>query len=167
MVWLDNVSIFNVWLIWLISTHVLDHYCRGKMKHKTSEVKWNISEWLRQLTETKFFQPVDTNLTENRERRSNTLSQICIQRLKSMTVYRYLQDRECKTPNIYFLPKIHKAITRPMGRPIVSANGCPTEKISNFVDHFLNPPSTHNKSYVKDTTHFLKIIRDTGVVPPD
>ena len=30
---------------------------------------------------------------------------------------------------------------------------------------FSNPLSTQNKSYMKDTTHFLKIIRDSGIVP--
>ena len=66
---------------------------------------------------------------------------------------------------MYFLPQIHKGITPPRGRPIVSANGSPTEKMSIFIDHFPNTPSTLNKSYVKDTTHFLKLIRDAGVVP--
>ena len=68
---------------------------------------------------------------------------------------------------MYFLPKIHKGITPPPGRPIVSANGCPIQKMSKFVDHFLNTPSTLNKSYVNYTTHFLKFIRDAGVVPPN
>jgi hypothetical protein len=44
----------------------------------------------------------------------------------------------------------------------VSANGCPTEKISKFVDHFLKPTI---KSYVKDTTHFFSLINDIGVLP--
>ena len=80
------------------------------------------------------------------------------------SVYMYLVDKECKTPNLYLLPKIYKGFPL-KGRPIMSANGSPTEKISQFVDHFLFEPSTHNESYVKDTTHFLKIIRDTGAVP--
>ena len=44
-------------------------------------------------------------------------------------------------------------------------NKGPTERISYLVDHFLNPPSTYHHSYVKDTTHFLKLIRDSGIVP--
>ena len=67
---------------------------------------------------------------------------------------------------MYFLRKIHKRIIPPPGRQIVSANGCLTEKNSKFVGHFFNTPSTLNKSYVKDITHFLKSIRDAGVVPP-
>ena len=77
-------------------------------------------------------------------------------------MYMYLQDKEYKTPHVYFLPKLHKGTIPAHRRPIVSANGCPTEIISVFVEHFLNPPSIHNKSYVKDTTDFQKMIRDTG-----
>jgi hypothetical protein len=84
-----------------------------------------------------------------------------------ISVYNYLINREPRTANLYLLPKIHKGITPPPGRPICSANGSPTEKISQLVDHFLNPPTTQQKSYVKDTTHFLKILQEFGPLPPD
>ena len=38
-------------------------------------------------------------------------------------------------------------------------------KISQFVDHFLNPPTTKLRSFVKDTTHFLQILKETGTLP--
>jgi hypothetical protein len=63
------------------------------------------------------------------------------------------------------LPKIHKGITPPPGRTIISANGCPTEKISKLVDHFLNPASTYHKSYVKDSAHFLNLIGNLDKLP--
>ena len=48
------------------------------------------------------------------------------------------------------LPKIHKNREHPPGRPIVSGNGCPTERISKFVDFFLQMhiiiPSCHPRS---------------------
>ena len=53
------------------------------------------------------------------------------------------------------LPKVHKTLQNPPGRPIVSGNSGPTEKLSKLVDHFLNPLVPTIKSYVKDTTHFL------------
>ena len=68
-----------------------------------------------------------------------------------------------RTPQIYFLPKIHKNKIPPPGRPIVSANSCPTEKISAFVDHFLNPLVKERKSYVKDTTDFINKIEDLAI----
>jgi hypothetical protein len=44
----------------------------------------------------------------------------------------YLTPEDPKPGRFYLLPKIHKE-NNP-GRPIVSANGHPTEKISEFID---------------------------------
>ena len=70
-----------------------------------------------------------------------------------------------RTPQLYLLPKIHKGLIPPPGRPIISANGCPTENISQFVDFFLNPTCLTLPSFVKDTTHFLHLINDLGQLP--
>ena len=51
----------------------------------------------------------------------------------------YLIIENPKTANFYLLPKIHKNIIPPPGRPIVLANSCPSERISQFVDHFIQP----------------------------
>ena len=81
------------------------------------------------------------------------------------SVKKYLTDNTCKTPYLYLLPKIHKQVRPPPGRPVVSGNGGPTEKISKFVDHFLNPTVKEIKSYVKDTTHFVKLVEELGELP--
>ena len=75
-----------------------------------------------------------------------------------------LKIKDPKTPQIYFLPKIHKNKLPPPGRPIVSANNCLTENISAFVDQFLNPIVPLSDHHVKDTTDFLLRIRDIGKV---
>ena len=49
----------------------------------------------------------------------------------------HLITKEPHTAKFYTLPKIHKQGTP--GRPIISANNCPTEKISRYVNHFLEP----------------------------
>ena len=56
--------------------------------------------------------------------------------------FEYLSPRNHKirTPVLYVLPKIHKAPpanSKFAGRPIISGNGSPTEKISEFVYYFL------------------------------
>ena len=51
--------------------------------------------------------------------------------------------------------------------PIISGCNGPTERISQFVDHFLNPTTKSLPSYVKDTTHFLQILEDLGPLPPN
>ena len=66
------------------------------------------------------------------------------------------------------LPKIHKPKRPPPGRPIVSANGCATEKISALVDIILRPIVPKTRSYLKDTGHFLqKLANYHGVITPN
>ncbi len=60
------------------------------------------------------------------------------------------------TPVIYVLPKIHKDLTNPPGRPIISGIGSLTEKISTFVDFFLKPVVFTLPSFVKDSIDMIK-----------
>jgi len=53
------------------------------------------------------------------------------------------------------LPKIHKKLTPPPGRPIVSSIGSPKERISALVDENLQPFVQNLPSYIKDTRDFL------------
>ena len=67
-----------------------------------------------------------------------------------------LLEEKIKTPEFH-LPKIHKA-NNP-GRPVISrANrgNCCTSRISEFVDYYLQPEVKKLKSYVIDTTDFIK-----------
>ena len=64
-----------------------------------------------------------------------------------------------RIPEFYTLTKIQKAI--PVGRPIVSGSGGPTERISSFVDSLLQPIAQKQESYIKDTTHFINFIENT------
>lgn len=62
-------------------------------------------------------------------------------------------------PVIYTLPKIHKNLEQPPGRPIISGIGSLTEKISTFVDYFLKPHVATLPSYVKDTIDMINILK--------
>ena len=79
----------------------------------------------------------------------------------------YLTPTNPKPGKFYLLPKIHKMVLPPPGRPIVSQTGSPTEKISGYLDYFLQPFLPSIPSYIKDTGHFLKIINDLGEIPSD
>ena len=78
---------------------------------------------------------------------------------------RHLIVKQLKAGRFYLLPKIHKAENR--GRPIVSANGHPTEKISEFVDLHLQPHVNSLPSYLKDTTDYLWKLQESGPIPPE
>ena len=76
---------------------------------------------------------------------------------------KYLKENSPKPGRFYIIPKIHKQ-GHP-GRPIVSSNSHPTERISQFVDHHLQPLVTKLPSYLKDTTHFLNKLNSIGQLP--
>ncbi|KAG8240532.1 hypothetical protein J6590_106511, partial [Homalodisca vitripennis] len=48
-----------------------------------------------------------------------------------------LTPRCPRTPVFYTLPKTHKSTRPPPGRPIISSYGCPTERISAYVEDIL------------------------------
>ena len=66
-----------------------------------------------------------------------------------------------RLPQLYLLPKIHKRDNP--GRPIISAVGCPTEKISAFVDSIFKPLVYQLPSYIRDTTDFINKIQHVNV----
>ncbi len=68
----------------------------------------------------------------------------------------YLSPSNPTCLRFYILPKIHKNRQNPPGRPIVSANNHPTERISEYVSDILNPLVFKLPSSLKDTTDFLK-----------
>ena len=73
-------------------------------------------------------------------------------------------SQTCNSPRIpifYTLTKIHKP--NPVGRPIISGCEGPTERVSSFVDKLLQPIAQTQKSYLKDTTHFINFIEKTKV----
>ncbi|CAJ0958429.1 unnamed protein product [Ranitomeya imitator] len=56
---------------------------------------------------------------------------------------------------IYFTPKIHKNMTTPPGRPIVSGNGSLCETIGKYLDSYLKPLVCNLPSYIRDTGDVL------------
>ena len=70
-------------------------------------------------------------------------------------------------PDSTFYLKSTKTAATPPGRPIVSANGHPTEHISEYVSNILNPLVSKLPSYIKDTTHFLNKLDSISTLPND
>ena len=74
-----------------------------------------------------------------------------------------LTPNPLRIPVFYTLTKIHKPT--PVGRPIISGCDDPTERISAFVDHLLQPIAQIQPSYLKDTTDFINFIENTRLPP--
>ncbi len=81
--------------------------------------------------------------------------------------HKYLIEECQRTPLFYMLPKIHKRLLQPPGRPIVSSVNSPTEKISHLVDTIIGPLVCKTRSYLKDTGDFLKFIKSLPQLPPN
>ena len=64
-----------------------------------------------------------------------------------------------RTQEMYFLKRIHK--NPPTARPIVSGCDGPTERISAYLDHWLQSLAKSFPSYIKDTKEFIKYIEST------
>ena len=75
----------------------------------------------------------------------------------------FLNIKEPKAGRFYLLPKIHKK--QIPGRPICSSIGHPTCNISKFVDAHIKEYVPKTASYVRDTQHFIKRLKDIGTVP--
>lgn len=78
-----------------------------------------------------------------------------------VNVYETLRPTNCRPGQFYLLPNIHKEGMP--GRPIVSAIGHPTEKISEFIDLHLRPHVEDLPSYLKDTTYYLNKTPSSGL----
>ena len=120
-----------------------------------------IQEAHRQLSDRNFYQPLsDDPTTPHNQKVSEFIDSLVDRGAITQKVADFLVFTQPRTASIYFLPKIHKSTRPPPGRPIVSANHCPTERISGLVDFFLNPYVPKLPSYIKDTTHFVSVIKE-------
>lgn len=68
--------------------------------------------------------------------------------------------RYTKNPATWFPPFV-----MPPGRPIVSYCGSDTDRVADFIEHFLNPLSIKHPAYIKDTYHFIDIVKSLTVPP--
>lgn len=88
----------------------------------------------------------------------------CFQGIIDDDTKEFLINRTPKTPVFYALPKIHKKITPPPGRPIILGIGCSTEKAGTFIDNTLRPYEIAMPSYLRDSLQLMQILN--GITIP-
>lgn len=99
-----------------------------------------------------------------------------VEKLKTRRFVNYRQAKyligseEPRERRFYILPKIHKPPEKwtipfeiPPGRPIVSDCSSETYATAEYIDYFLNPLSILHPSYLKDTYHFIDIVKNLQV----
>ncbi len=127
-----------------------------------------IAEGLRQLSDITFYTILDHCPTiEYHLRIDQYITTLVIKKELSDECAKYLRHYKPRTSQFYMLPKIHKPTRPPPGRPIISGNDSPTERISQLVDHFLQPCVPQLRSFVRDSVHFLQMLQPYTDSLPD
>ena len=125
-----------------------------------------IAEGERQLQNEQSYEETNSDLTGEVIHRVNLFVNNMLQRGQiTQKTSSYLTTDIDRTQQFYLLPKIHKDMNNPPGRPIVSGSGGPTEKISQFVDHFIGPLVPLSRSYIRDSTHMIDNLQDFNTIP--
>ena len=120
-----------------------------------------LKQGIRQLSNTKFYKPlaVDTSHIQ-KEKLKHILDGMLQNKEITEKTHNYLIEGGDRTSIFYMLPKIHKSMKNPPGRPIVSSVGCPTEKVSQMLDIILRPFAQSGSSYIRDTLDFIEKIKN-------
>jgi hypothetical protein len=132
------------------------------------DTKNYIQEATRQLSDPQFYTRTSTNLTDTHVTQINDLLYKLLQKDEiTDKIYDGLTWDKPRTAKFYLLPKIHKGKPKEVtpGRPIISGNGSPTEKISAFVDEHIKSFVPRIPSYVRDTTDFINKVTSVKDLP--
>jgi hypothetical protein len=114
-----------------------------------------LQEAEKELSDCRFYEKLDSDPTlDFTQKITRALEAIHARGHIDDKTMEYLTPEDPKPGRFYLLPKIHKE-NNP-GRPIVSVNGHPTEKISEFIDFHLRPFVENLPSHIKDTIDYLK-----------
>ncbi|XP_053571499.1 uncharacterized protein LOC128661246 [Bombina bombina] len=116
-----------------------------------------VNEVKRQLHDKNQYEKISSNpLTHTQNSLFKILNDARSKGIISQNEFKFMYPKFPVMPVFYILPKLHKNMQCPPGRPIVSGIGSITEKIGEYVDKHLRPFLLTLPSYVKDTTDLLK-----------
>lgn len=125
-----------------------------------------VKEGMRQLNSCAHYTPVNEDLSPSFCKRvHDTLKEIHAKGEINDEYLEYLSPvgkETTRTAELYLLNKIHSDPPT-KARPIISANECPVEKISEYVDFFLQPFVIEQNTYIKDTSDFIRKLEQIKV----
>lgn len=135
-------------------------------------VVWGVEQYTkeayRQLRDTSFYLPLARNpiviLTSELEELLTTAKN---ENLITEQEFKFLFNPNPRMPSFYMFPKIHKNLTDPPGRPVISGNDSLTESISKYVDFFIKPLLPSLQAYIQDTTDVLTKIQEHKNIGPN
>ena len=121
-----------------------------------------ITEGSDQVYDTNYYTPLQEPIVASTANKVKLIvNKLYVNKHIDETTFKWLNNSQNppRIPEFYTLTKIHKPNLA--GRPIVSGNGGPTERISSFIDSLLHPIAKKQESYIKDTTDFVRFIENT------
>ncbi|CAJ0955327.1 unnamed protein product [Ranitomeya imitator] len=122
----------------------------------------------RQLSDTETYQAIPRDPTFDIDRKIKYIVKSYLDRnIIDHKTATFLSHPHPITPVFYILPKIHKSLINPPGRPIVASTESILSPLSVFLEKILTPLVRKTKSFLLDTGHFLTILKQLGSVPPD
>ncbi|XP_053567537.1 LOW QUALITY PROTEIN: sphingosine-1-phosphate phosphatase 2 [Bombina bombina] len=69
-------------------------------------------------------------------------------------------------PILYLLPKIHKSLEDPPGRPIISARGSLMQPLAEFIDFYLQPVVWNTSAHLKDSSELINLLKSMDDLTP-
>ncbi|XP_044139139.1 uncharacterized protein LOC122929581 [Bufo gargarizans] len=125
-----------------------------------------VAEVHRQLNDTAVYKKLDHNPTSSIATLiNNTLRHYHTKGTIDTQTVNFLTKAFPIIPVFYVLPKIHKDLHHPPGRPIVASTESILSPLSIFLEKILTPHVKHTTSFLLDTTSFLKVIRQLDPLP--
>lgn len=133
-----------------------------------------ITEALRQLNDDKYYKKLNSPIyPETIPLVKDIIKRLHDKKFINKKQKTYLEGSgNIRERRFYILPKIHKEPEKwnppfqiPPGRPIVSDCSSETYHTAEFIEFYLNPLSNKHPSYVKDTYHFIELIKKFKIPP--
>ena len=138
-------------------------------------VVWDRNDYLkeveRQASDEKIYEEIritEKDQVELVEKSNDLISNLIRKNVITENESNYFRFNFKKATNLgklYLLPKIQRGLCKVPGRPVISNCGTPTEKVSEFLDHHLQPIMKQGESYIRETGDFLAKLKTAGEVP--
>ena len=106
--------------------------------------------------ETKVIEKDLVNLVEQSNKMFENFQRKSVIQEREKNYFKFNFKKATNLRKLYLIPKIHKGLSNVPGRPVISNCGTPTEKVSEFLDHQLQPLMKQGNPYIKDTSYFLE-----------
>lgn len=126
------------------------------------------AEILTQLSNKKFYKRLKSDPTGTFQKEVRAYLDVAKEKnWISKAQYDFLYCQHPVRPVFYTLPKVHKSLTAPPGRPIVAQNDSLLAPLSEFVDFHIKPYVHTLPAYIKDSTDFINKITNINGISDD